>query len=959
MRDFYASCGELQKAKALTSVSAAQVKTILDVIQDVRYFRFFFYDLTNENWLDDKLFRDYLSNNLSLSDRFRPYLVASYLLRVAEKKPDYVTEVIKKSRPIDAYAIRYLLETVSSLPAEFASKLVLLALKWMSTTKIGEGELLAKLVLKLVNAEYYSAAMMIVREQTRPKARTLGKRHRKAFPSFEKTEAVSRLEDYDFEQFLGPVIPHLAQKAPARLAKILETNLVRCFKIEKRGRRNDFQDYSWIWRPSIAGGEGTYISGDIKNTLISALRDVLLEMVKTQKNSPLGRLLARLVRSRYSVLRRIALHTIGVAPDRLLGLLDGFVKKKSNLDDHRIAYELFSLLRENLDNLGPQAKEFVIKWIDAGPDINQFVRWRSRQGKETPSDQEKLDYVNTWKLERLWQLRDNLPERKRQIEVLSRRYSIPKELEPAHLEATTYGYTSPVTVDQLIREDDDTVLTRIYRPERGNDRNSPYLGLALTFGEAVKKERKRFLQIADRLADPVIMPVFIGHYVRGLHEAWKVEEFEWTPDLLRLADFIVQGYEEILSYPTIAYSRPKAELANFIESIVQDRSRAVTATQLQKYRDLLIQIVSDIDPILDSKEQSRDWSFIALNSTSGTALHALIKYALRYAHERKDEKPRIEQEVKDKLLQILQFDGRPSNRSVFGMYLANLWYLDEEWIKRHLELLFPPDDRLMRKVVWDAYVTFNNVYAEIFNELRPQYLRALNDLRSPREPRDARDKLAQHIAIIYWRDMDEITSNDSLVQRFFEVAPIEFRTRFIWQIERGLHELMEKNQLEPGSKAWQRPKALWNWRTSELPKSKTTKKGLDESSAFLKWLPYVPEDVKSLYALIEASLLKSIRSAHVGDVTKYLAKQSEKFPIESAKLMRVFFNIPLDRHYYYFDDKEVRQVLENALKSGREGRTIASQIANKLGEYGRFDYKYIWERANVTNKDSLGSTDRV
>ncbi len=257
MKDFYASCASLERAKALDSIDAAVVTMILSVTRDIRYFRFFFYNLSNENWLDNKVFRQYISYNLSLSDRFRAYYVASYLRTVASKKPDQVTEVLEKSKPVNAYAIRYLLETVSSLPVGLTSKLVPLIAKKMSGSKLGEGELFAKIVLNLTSGQKYSAALSIVRELTRPQARKVSRQRGKAFGSLEKTEAVSRLEDYDLEQFLRAVLPPLTQKAGLRLARILQSNLVRCFEIEKKGRKKDFEDYSWIWRPSIAGGEGT------------------------------------------------------------------------------------------------------------------------------------------------------------------------------------------------------------------------------------------------------------------------------------------------------------------------------------------------------------------------------------------------------------------------------------------------------------------------------------------------------------------------------------------------------------------------------------------------------------------------------------------------------------------------------------------------------------------------------
>ena len=51
--------------------------------------------------------------------------------------------------------------------------------------------------------------------------------------------------------------------------------------------------------------------------------------------------------------------------------------------------------------------------------------------------------------------------------------------------------------------------------------------------------------------------------------------------------------------------------------------------------------------------------------------------------------------VPDQKLIALGSNGTllPSVRSVFGMYLANLWYLDATWVKTKMDILFPKNNK--------------------------------------------------------------------------------------------------------------------------------------------------------------------------------------------------------------------------------------------------------------------------
>lgn len=955
-RDFYKSVMYLDQIKRQEKLSEKELMNLLRDLRSLARFRYFFYNLENEHFLSIIAFRSFLSKALSDKHSDRPYIVSQYLKRMASKKSDETSQVIRKSRLADFRVVRNILETILFLDVDHAAQLVNFVTSRLLVKRHSDGELLGRLIVKYIDGDKVKEAALLFDCLCTPSVRKVAAAVKRQFPTISHEEAEGLLEQYEFVEMTKLAFPYLLEKIPLNLVKILESNIHRALDIEfPKGKGKRKEDFSYIWRPAIEEHEQNYELSRFKDALVSTLRDALITLLKKQHNGSLWSILKRFLKSRYTIFKRLALFTMSENAEQFMNLIKPLVLQNRNLDDHRIRHELFGLLKKSFPLFDEVTRQHVVSWIEAGPDTNWWIKWRTKEEGKPPSAESIQRFVNHWKLERYWIVRDHLPEKAQVIIQLERELGTPQHPDfPTWHESSVGGYESPFNLTEFLQKTDNELI-EIFKnppPVKEPDPIFRHQGLGMIFEGAIKESPSRFLPFAKVLAENKVLPVFVSHYFRGLREVWPLEKTEWKPqwtnELHILATQVADGKSNFHQWSVEQRSSLRLDLARLIEGIVSIRSLTHTADELNKLKVILLDMLGDPDPTESAERENystnKDWPFIALNHTSGEVLHALMKYALCYARYHPTVGERLEKDVREALETVLITEKRPSIFSVFGTYLANLWYLDATWTQNNLDLLFPKNDTLRFAAAWDAYLKFNNVYKDVYEALKSFYRKAIISGTKGRNPEDFDlTRLAQHLSLVYLRGWEDVTVRNSNVAQFFSKAPVTLRVSFIRQIRIGLQEMNKTDQLKENPQAWNRAKALWSWRARKAQSLATNKRQEDELSAFLDWLSVCPEDLPTMKDLISKSLRRWKAQYHSGAVTEYIARQSENYPELAVSLLVDFFLRPWDQYYYYFNEKEVREVLENALKAGEKSAVVAANVASKLGEYGRFDFKHIWD----------------
>lgn len=135
---------------------------------------------------------------------------------------------------------------------------------------------------------------------------------------------------------------------------------------------------------------------------------------------------------------------------------------------------------------------------------------------------------------------------------------------------------------------------------------------------------------------------------------------------------------------------------------------------------------------------------LALNSTRGQALNAVIRYALWVRHYLSLE-PNGEKRLREGSRELPEFfqvldahldvDSEPSLgvRSVYGQWFPQIVALDWEWARSRTGKIFPLDSESSRfhDAAWETYLVFSGPYGNVLKLLTAQYERAIGELGSP------------------------------------------------------------------------------------------------------------------------------------------------------------------------------------------------------------------------------------
>jgi len=259
-------------------------------------------------------------------------------------------------------------------------------------------------------------------------------------------------------------------------------------------------------------------------------------------------------------------------------------------------------------------------------------------------------------------------------------------------------------------------------------------------------------------------------------------------------------------------------------------------------------------------------------------------------------------------------------------------------VKAHLANIFPLDDdkRQYWEAAWDAYVTWNRLYNQLYRLLETQYRRAIMELPDLADQREqAGNSLAVHVVTAYLRGLEDWTYEGSPLNLFYQNARSEFRKHATWFLWRVLEEEAPSKDDE----LWHRLRTLWKIRVYTAAESDDPGAFGEELSEFALWLGSVPEGLDTLEPLVRP-IIPHLRIGTEGrELIDYLVKEAQDHPALAAELLLEMFTKPVDRLVLIGARDAIRQVLSTAMSSGdRRARSRATTLINLLGERG--DYRY-------------------
>jgi hypothetical protein len=823
--------------KSWKTPTPEQIDRTVVLLAQREHLRHFFDRLENPEWLVPLEKKGYfksppppIRDESKGTVSFPQWPESGYLARMAKLAPEKVASILRaipdteNIRVHDDFA-----DAALEMPAELAAEFVPNAIKWIQApfhALLPEklGALLSRLALsgEVDSALELAKAVLAIRADPRKKEKVT---EENKFPPFPEPNPLFDL--WTYRNIMERDIRNLLTAAEARALKLLCDLLEDAVSLSQRadeGKGPD--DYSYIWRPSIDNPR--YTVDDLRGVLISAVRDAAQQLGQ-QNPAIVPQLIQDLEDRKWRVFRRIALHVLRLFADAAPALVAKRLREPERFDrsDFRREYNL--LAKERFAQLETEDQAKILDWIQKGPNTESFRASWERYHDKPPTGDELATYFKVWQRDRLAPFSADLPQswKQRYAELVS---EVGPVGDPEDAVTIWSGSSSPKSAEDLRTMSIDQLVEylRSWAPDpSGNPFGNTIAGLGQAVGALMVSEPERFSDEAERFEG--LDPTYVRALLQALAEPAKQKlSINWHT-VLQLCRWVVNQVRAIsdrkvrITDQDPDWGWTRKAIANLLSHGFD--SDGIPLESRSKAWQVLEPLSDDPDPTAeDELRKSAGWdrANYSINTLRGEALHSVIRYALwvrRHAEREPAGKSRAAQgfdempEVRTVLDKHLDHNADPSLaiRSVYGQWLPSLVFLDANWARQSIPIIFPSDDssKDLRDAAWNTYIVYCAPYDETFELLDNQYRQAIDRITISTEKgidRTAPElRLAQHLMTEYWRGNLAEDDPDGLLARFYAKADPKLCLRaldFVGTSLRNTRGAVPAETLERLQKLW-------------------------------------------------------------------------------------------------------------------------------------------------------------
>lgn len=785
-------------------------------------FGYFFDKLTSAAWLEplraEGFFkhppepdRDYEKGTVS----FPPWPESRYLARMAVLAPEEVLEIALQIPDTKNVRVHEdLADAALAMQVDQAAKLVPKAKAWVeSPYQLLLPEKLGALVTHLACSGQVDEALDLARVilTVLPDPRAVEKtEEEETYRS--SPEPRARFDTGHYEQILKRLIPDLVRAAGEDALTLLCNLLEDTVRLSLPCKENEgLEDNSYIWRPAIEDHSQNHNNG-LRDFLVSAVRDAAEALMETT-----GKTVLEIIERRpFKVFQRIGLHLRRKWPKVDPEGTACLVVDPTLFNDVYLHHELFHLLREQFNRLPRKTQQAYLALVAQGIDAKRWLDLRERESGHRPSREEGERYVRHWRYTKLWPIQVHLDhEWRQQFDALKQDFG---ELEhPDFLVYSTTswgGTTSPKQLEDLRSMSIEELVSflKTWQPS-GKWRNSSREGLERELTALVALESDRFAAEARQFKG--LDPTYVRALLSGLHDAVKQKAtFPWPP-VLDLCQWVLHQPREIPGReggytdlnPNWVWSR-KA-IGDLLSVGFECGAGEIPSNLRTVAWEVLIPLTYDPEPTPEDEARyggsNMDPASLSINTIRGTAMHAVMRYALwvqRHIGEAADGKERITRGFDEipEALEVLDHHLDPDHdpalaiRAVYGQWFPWLVLIDPHWATQSVAKIFPQEASLhsLHDAAWKTYITFCAPYDDVFDVLREEYGRAVERVSAfsgEREEVADLDKcLAEHLMTFYWRGKLNLNKPGGLLARFYAKASDSLRSHALEFVGRSLND---------------------------------------------------------------------------------------------------------------------------------------------------------------------------
>ncbi|MFH1263167.1 MAG: hypothetical protein V1495_06975 [Pseudomonadota bacterium] len=874
---------------------------------------------------------------------------------------DLVHNIALKVPETDNYRVRInLLEIALALPPHQAKDFIRFCKSWINDRHYHNiPELFSQLVVRLAIGGETTAALSLCKDLLSFRRKV--KQHEFNGVSSEDSDVEPYFDGYQYTE----VVRELTDKLSPTCGKPFFDLLCSLLNAALHATcRDSSADYSYIWRPAVEDHEQNQDFEKLTCTLVPAIRDVGEYLIRNG-DVRIEDLVSELEIKAWPIFRRIGLHFLrtfhATSRDQALKrALD-----KQNFDNLDVCHEYFLLLQTTFPTFSPEEQAIYYQWVNEGPDKQKYTDVRTQWHGQAPSEEQVQQYVTAWRRDHLAPVQSCLTGPwKQQYKEFEASAGQPHHPEfPSYHGDVWVGPESPEpenTLQSLAVPDLVAYLKTWIPPTSPSIMRPSIRGLGRALQSIVSQEPVKYA--AEATAFMGLNPTYIRGVIEGFTQALKSSKtFPW-PRVLELSKWavfqwnVLPGDRRDEDVGDTHWGGVRTEAARLLQ-VGLDKGPGEVPTELRSdVWHVLLESLKDPDPSKSwegrHSDVVADAPSIAINSTRGETVTAIIKYALWVRRAQEDAggaKPGIQAgfsempEVREAINQELTptHESSVAVHSLFGRWFPWLALLDEVWAKENIATIFPSDDLAAPhlQAAWESYLLFCRPYKNIVALLGTQYLLAAKNLdmlvHERSRPGNSQQRFMEHLTMLYLSD-DLVTAE---LRQAFETAlsngSPSLRSHCLHFVGRNLGGKQEDTPVQMVDRA----KTLWQDRLRAATSSGIPSLFVEELSSFEWWAESPSLDFPWVLDQLQQALSLGVTIDIAHHVIARIHKDFQLAPMKALDCLHLLINQTERRWGLIGREQDLSGVLVLAL--GNADRAIqgkARDLINTLGKLGHLRF---------------------
>ena len=678
------------------------------------------------------------------------------------------------------------------------------------------------------------------------------------------------IRDYDYEEILEKDFPDFVDAAGLEAIKVLLDQYESYIEHSATDRESGSKDdYTEIWRPAIEDHSQNHKFG-IRDVLVTGIRDAS-ERLLTQHPEQIGSLLIELESRELFTFKRLELHLLRLFPTGSEKKITELLMNEEEFGEkQRLTHEYFLLAETHATLLSAKQRKMFWSWIEKGGDVDmEAYRARCKERGVEPSDAEVEKYKKNWQMYHLLPFKSIDPAWNKYYEELLVAVGEPEF--PSFRSwsgGSSWGYKSSISDEQFNEMKPDEVVEFLKKwkpPSDGDPLETSREGTSRVLATQITNDPAKWSKSLASFKD--LDPTYVRYVFSGHRDALRQKKlFDWKPlldlcSVILMKPIVVKDRKPSRFYaddPDWNWSRNA--IAELVTEGVDAEGGKIPLELKDEIWKIIETLTHDSHPTPEEEvkqlESDRDPLTVAINSTRGDAIQAVIRYGIWLKNSVPEDKrkdwslaknaPEVMKVLNDHLDTTI--DPSVGIRALYGERLGNLCWLDLGWVKASIQKIFPEEQKYF-DAAWETFITFNPAYNDFIPILLPQYQRAVNEIGKHTDGKhhleNPEQNLAQHLILFYCRG--KLPLSKDLLKEFYNVAPLELRAEVIDFIGRSAKDTEMSEDVRA------KFVALAEHRLAVIKVSKTPHVDVQEFKDFSWWVYSEKFDDKwSLDMLIEA-----------------------------------------------------------------------------------------------------------